>query len=86
MLPQVIKRDGSIEKFSVINISRVVQAAGLTPDQAKEFAEKMAKWAKEQNVSSLTSLQIRDKVLEELRIVNQHAADLYEWYQQTKEL
>lgn len=86
MLPQVIKRDGSIEKFSVINIARVVQAAGLTPDQAKAFAEKMARWAKEQNAPSLTSLQIRDKVLEELRLVNQHAADLYEWYQQTKEL
>ncbi|MCX8008988.1 MAG: ATP cone domain-containing protein [Patescibacteria group bacterium] len=86
MLPNVIKRDGSVEKFSVINIARVAQAAGLTPEQAKNLAEKMAEWAKQQGVLSLTSLQIRDQILQELKIINQHAADLYTWYEQSKEM
>jgi transcriptional regulator NrdR family protein len=86
MLPQVVKRDGTIEKFSVINIARVVHAAGLTAEEAKEVSESIANWAEQQHVASITSLQIRDQVLEELKEKNQHAAELYKWYEQSKEL
>jgi len=86
MLPLVIKRDGTSEKFSVINIAKVVQAAGLTPEQAKHLAENISAWAEQQNVSSFTSLQIRDQVIRELEAVNTNAADLYKWYEQSKEV
>ena len=85
MLPTVTKRDGVSEKFSIINIAKVVQAAGLTPEQAKTIAEKIASWAEGQNKSSLSSLEIRDQVLEELQKINSNAADLYKWYEQSKE-
>lgn len=86
MLPQVVKRDGSTEKFSIINIAKVVTAAGLNPDQAKAVSEKIATWAESQKVDSLTSLQIRDQVLKELLTLNENAADLYKWYEQSKDL
>ena len=86
MLPNVIKRDGSIEKFSVINIAKVVTASGVDPEQAKKLSDTIATWAKEKNVETLTSLEIRDKVLEELQKINTNAAELYKWYEQSKEL
>ncbi len=86
MLPQVVKRDGAIEKFSIINISKVVQATGLTPEEARLVSEKIAIWAENQKVNSLTSLQIRDQVLKEIQEINANAADLFKWYEQSKEL
>ena len=85
MLPQVIKRDGSSEKFSIINVAKVVQATGLTPEQAKSIAEKIASWVESTNEPTLTSIKIRDKVIQELEKINTNAADLYKWYEQSKE-
>lgn len=85
MLPKVVKRDGTIEKFSYINIAKVGIASGLTPEQAKTLAERIGQWALSLNSEQITSLQIRDKLLEELPKINQSAAELYKWYEQTKE-
>ena len=85
MLPQVIKRDGTKEKFNLINIAKVATASGLTPDQAKELAETMSHWADGLNKSEMTSLEIRDKMVEELKKINQNSANLYTWYEQSKE-
>ncbi len=85
MLPQVVKRNGEVEPFNPINLSKVGLAAGLTPEQAKQLVEKLTNWAKSLQVNQLTSIQIRDKFLEELPAINQDAADLYKWYEQSKE-
>ena len=85
MLPKVIKRDGVVEKFSIINIGKVAMASGLTPEQAKSLAESMSRWAESLNVEQITSVQIRDKMIEELGAMNQNAKDLYQWYEQSKE-
>jgi transcriptional regulator NrdR family protein len=85
MLPQVKKRDGTLEKFSVINLAKVGVAAGLSADQAKELVERIQYWAENLQTPEVTSLQIRDKFLEELPKINQQAADLYKWYEQSKE-
>lgn len=85
MLPQVKKRDGSVEKFSVINLSKVLIAAGVSADQTKQIVEEIKLWAENLGVQEITSLQIRDKVLVELPKINQNAASLYTWYEQTKE-
>lgn len=85
MLPVVIKRDGAKEQFSVINISKVATVAGLSPEQAKHIAELLLEWAKSLQKEFVTSLEIRDKMLEELKKINVEAAQLYEWYEQSKE-
>lgn len=75
------KRDGLIEEFSSDKIARVAQAAGLESNQAKILAQKIADWVDCFNQSVISSLQIRDKVAEELFKVNKNAADLFTWYE-----
>ena len=81
---KVLKRDGSTEEFSPAKIIRVVQAAGLKPEQARDLSEKITQWIKGLKQNSVSSLKIRDKVLEELRKVNEYAAGLFEWYEKSK--
>jgi hypothetical protein len=85
MIPTVIKRDGIKEKLSVINIAKVATASGLTPDQAKGLSQVILSWAESLGKPEITSLEIRDKMVEELAKVNKNAADLYTWYEQSKE-
>lgn len=82
---QVIKRDGTAEEFDQEKIIKVVVASGLTQIEGERLAEKIAEWAKSQSSDKVTSLVLRDKVLEELQEVNPYAANLFSWYQKTKE-
>lgn len=79
----VIKRDGSKEPFSPHKIATVAEAAGATPEEAKKISEAVSTWA--QGKSEITSIQIRDQVLEQLKIYDQYAANLFAWYQTTKD-
>lgn len=83
--PLVVKRDGTKEPFSIINIARVITTAGLSPTEAKMVSEHIAAWAMELNRAEVTSLEIRDRLIPELTAINKGAADLYAWYEQTKE-
>ena len=82
---QVVKRDGSKEAFDPEKIDRVAVAAGLTPDQSTELVNHIGEWLKNQNVPSISSLTLRDKVIEELTKVDSYAANMFTWYQKTKE-
>jgi transcriptional regulator NrdR family protein len=82
---KVTKRDGSTEKFEEEKIARVVAAAGLEPGKAHEFAEKIAKWVKHRNKRTVSSLEIRDRVIKELKKTDDYAANLFVWYQKTKD-
>lgn len=82
---QVIKRDGSVEDFEIEKIIRVVKAAGLTDTDAEELGKEMEKWANEENKEELTSLEIRDKVVELMHDYDDMAADMFVWYQKTKD-
>lgn len=81
----VIKRDGTKEKFNVINIAKVATASGLTPDQAKQLSQTILSWTEGLGKDEINSLEIRDKMVEELTRINQNAADLYTWYEQSKD-
>ncbi len=81
----VVKRDGSREPYDPEKIDRVVVAAGVTPDQATELVARMSAWLKNKNVNEISSLELRDKVIEELRNTDSYAANMFEWYQKTKE-
>lgn len=81
----VKKRDGSMEEFQREKIERVVVAAGLSEEQAKALSQNVVGWVDGQKDREITTLNIRDRVLEELKRVNKSAADVFEWYEKTKE-
>ena len=85
MAIQVIKRDGSLEDFEKDKIERVTKAAGLSQKQAKELALKIEKWAKSSGRKKITTLQIRDEVVPELKKLNKFAYNAFVWYQKTKD-
>ncbi len=82
---KVIKRDGSKEDFMVDKISRVVEAAGLKNDEVQNVTKNTLDWLQQINAEEISSLQIRDKVIEELKKINGYAADMFVWYEQTKD-
>jgi transcriptional regulator NrdR family protein len=82
---EVVKRDRSKEDYSENKVIRITQAAGLEQNQAQDIASKITKWFQENSQTTVTSIQIRDKLLDELKRVNRYAADLYLWYENTKE-
>ncbi len=81
----VIKKDGSIEDYNPQKITKVVIAAGLYPDQANILSTNITNWLKEKNLSKVTSIQIKNQVIEELKKINQYAAGLFTWYEKTKD-
>jgi len=84
MNSKVIKRDGSIQDYDKIKIERVVKAAGLNDEQATDLASKVSDWVKTQD-NEITSLQIRDRVIVEIQKVDRTAANLFIWYEKTKD-
>lgn len=85
MLPLIVKRDSRLELFDPRKIGRVSQAAGLNEEQAKNLVEKITHWIHSLNLEQLHSTKLRDKMIEEMHIVNQNAAKMFTWYQKTKE-
>ncbi|MBL7158860.1 hypothetical protein ISS85_00070 [Candidatus Microgenomates bacterium] len=83
---KVLKRDGSTENFNPEKIVRVATAAGLKSDQAQALSVKVNQWINDLDQEIVSSLKIRDKVLKELKKVNDYAANLYEWYDKNKSL
>lgn len=81
----VIKRDGSEESFDKEKIARVVMAAGLPADKARDLATGIEQWVELQDNAKISSLQIRDQVLHLLKNVDQPSANMFDWYQKTKE-
>lgn len=80
---KVVKRNGSIEDFDLAKIERVVIAAGLSPEKASELSQKVSVSFSGQN--EVNSIEIRDEVLSALKEMDQYAANMFDWYQKTKE-
>lgn len=85
MKVEVIKRDGTIEGYDEAKIVKVVIATGLEPEQARTLAVNVTKWIRDNSLSKVTSLQIRDKVVEGLKQVDKYSANLFAWYEETKD-
>lgn len=83
--PKVIKRDGTTEKFDSEKIKRIMRAAGMTEAQTDILVKSISAWTRSLHASDITSVQVRDAVLDEMKKLNKPAAGLFEWYQQTKE-
>jgi len=85
MQKNVKKRDGSSETYEENKIIRVVTTAGLAADKARDLGAFVTDWINNLPDTSISSLQIRDKVLELLTAADENAANLYRWYETTKE-
>lgn len=82
---KVLKRDGTTEDFDFQKIERVVKATGLNEEQTREITKTLEKWIEKQEKEIISSKEIRDEVLINLKKYSSYAAGLYEWYQKTKE-
>lgn len=82
----VIKRDGKKERYNPDKIIQVAEAAGLEVEKAVKLAQSINEWVSGLKKTKITSLELRDQVQKFLRGLNPRVADLYQWYQKTKEL
>lgn len=81
----VSKRDGSVEPFEPQKIKKVVIAAGLDENRANTVVANIVAWAQGHDDQTITSLSIRDRVLHELKLMDEYSANMFAWYQKTKE-
>lgn len=77
----VRKRGGDVEAWSMDKTINSVGVAGLTVRESEAVGALVEEWAKRtaQN-NEISSIQIRDKVLELLRVIDSVAADTFEAY------
>lgn len=81
----VIKRDGEKEPFDETKISRVLHAAGLEESIAKDIAINTKKMFHNQNKNEVTSLEIRDAIIPQIKKADDAVASAFIWYEKTKE-
>jgi transcriptional regulator NrdR family protein len=81
----VVKRGGETENFDVEKLRRVALATGLNSKQADKLVDNINKWAGRQNDNNLTTLAIRQKIIEELGKIRKYSADKYIWYENLKD-
>lgn len=85
MKTEVIKRDGTKEIYDETKIVKVAIAVGLEEKAAMALSIKITSWLKSNPSRQVTSLQIRDEFLKLLKEENKAAADLFSWYEATKD-
>jgi len=81
---RIQKKDGSIEPYLPDKLVRVAMAAGLNHEQALTLGTHIYDWVITQSQPIPTSA-IRDKMISELRSAYPPAANLYIWYESTKD-
>ena len=81
---KVQKKDGRLDDFDRSKISGGVVKSGVTAEQAENIAVQIESWVQTATVNGVIgSVEIRNKVLELLRLVNPEAAASYEDYHKT---
>ncbi|KKQ75494.1 MAG: hypothetical protein US96_C0010G0010 [Candidatus Woesebacteria bacterium GW2011_GWB1_38_5b] len=82
---KVIKRNGELEDFEEGKVARVVHAAGLSEEQAQQLGQNVSQRIKALNAQQVTTIQIRDVVIEEMNKIDKYATDMFIWYQKGKD-
>lgn len=85
MHPLIVKRDSRLELYDPKKIVRVTLAAGLTEEQASKLVETISNWLHSLKLEQIHSTKLRDKIIEEMHVLNHNAAKMFSWYQKTKE-
>ena len=79
------KRDGKVEDYEPGKIGRVVIACGLEANTAEKLVQEVNFWAKQFEGQTITSLQIRDKIIELLPKYNEYSFKQYTWWESYKD-
>ena len=78
---KVEKKDGALEEFDRNKISGGVIKSGATPEEAAKIAGEVETWVQSVAVEGvIKTSQIRDKVLDLLRVANPTAAATFETF------
>jgi hypothetical protein len=85
MKTNVKKRDGEYEAFDPKKIEAVAMAAGMTGEEANELLLLVMKWFSTLKGDEISSLAIRDKIVELMPKINKYAADAYISYEHYKD-
>ena len=80
-----ISNDNVIEKYDPEKIKSVVVAAGLSEKKADLLCDKVNEWAVGLKRKVVTSIEIKDKVVEEIKKLDDYAAKKYIWYEKYKD-
>jgi len=82
---KVQKRDGEIETYESEKIGRVVIACGLEAKEAQKLVEEIDGWVKQFEGGTITSRQIRDRILLVLPKYNEYSARQFAWWEKYKD-
>ena len=82
---KVIKRNKKTEYFDENKIKLVALASGLNNKDASKLTSIIANWVSERNKDTVTSLQIRDKMLIEMPKLDKPASLKFIWYEKYKD-
>jgi hypothetical protein len=85
MTIKVKKRDGKIEDYEDRKIGRVVIACGLDATEAEKLVAELNDWVKQFDGQTITSTQIRDKIIEILPKFSEYSAKQYTWWEKYKD-
>jgi transcriptional regulator NrdR family protein len=76
----VRKRDGRVEAWSNDKLITSIGKSGVDIEMAEKVSGKIESWANEESSGVISSSEIRDKVIEELKLVDEAASDNYQVY------
>ncbi len=79
----VIKNDNRQEAFQPDKINRVLKAAWCNNPEADKLTQTIVAKIYALNLTEVTSAQIRDMVLNELKQTDKQAYNFFRWYQNT---
>ena len=82
---RVVKRDKVLEDFNEAKIVNVLEASGLSHEDAQHICVVVFQWAEDTKKPLVTTLQIRDRIITELQKTNKDAASHYVAYEQNRD-
>lgn len=82
---RVVQRDKQIEDYNLGKMIRVMEAAGVSKEEATRVGMTITRWIEKSGKPLITTLQIRDRVIIELQKINHEAAKHYIEYEKKKD-
>lgn len=82
---RVVKRDKEIEDFNEAKIVRVLEAVGLSSEDAQRVCVTVVKWIEDTKKPLVTTLQIRDRIITELQKLNRDASNHFVEYEKNRD-
>lgn len=76
----VRKKDGGMEEWSNDKLVTSIGKSGVDIKTAEEIANRVASWSNKSSQDTISSTEIRDKVISELKTVDEVASEAYRLY------